>query len=610
MKITKKIFKILVVEKDMLSIKVLKTIRSENENCDIIQATCGENVINKLLNGKFDLAIIDMDFFSISQEEIKKVLLTCKKISKTPIILSYDKIMGESTYNALIDLGVLDFIQKPFYPKQLKNKIEYYLKNFVENQVIADAYNNEIYKIKKNEKLNSGEIMSERICKNFPSEIILLNSDAEILFTNNNAKSQFFKFAIGDSFLDMIPSKYTKMIKELIDKALYKGEVGSLKFIYEIENEVIWYFLKIFPVKEENDNVVMLVIDDLNNKRIYDEEFVNLSFRDKLTGLYNRHFLDEAITHLDNEKARPVSVVIGDLNGLKIINDAFGHFKGDEVLAKVANVFSECANAKDIVARWGGDEFLILLPYADVNEALRVKRKIQNKLKTEFKDYIIKVQCAIGVDAKKSEKESIFSVIERAETSMYKNKINEEITSRKITVKSLVNTLFERNIETEGHTKRITSRALEMANALELSDEGQINISLLATLHDIGKVALPESLLLKGEPFDEDDWEAIRTHPEIGYRICKTVTDFAGISKLILTHHERWDGNGYPNGLKGNQIPYLARVFSVIDAYDVMLNPRYYKVALTHDEALLELKKCANTQFDGTVVDLFCEMYK
>ncbi len=337
-----------------------------------------------------------------------------------------------------------------------------------------------------------------------------------------------------------------------------------------------------------------------------DEKLKYLTFHDQLTGLYNRAFFEEELKRLDTQRFLPISIIMGDVNGLKVTNDAFGHLAGDKLLQKVANTLRDVCRQEDIISRWGGDEFVILLPRTSLSEGQIIVERIKKKF-SKLRADPIKPSIALGYATKVEKAVDILKVLQTAEERMYRNKMVESKSARSSIIFSLEKALLEKNYETKGHIKRVKTLSRNLGKAIGLPDNDLVDLALLAVLHDIGKVSLPDNVLLKPGPLTDDEWKVIKKHPEIGYRIALTSDELVPIAENILAHHERWDGKGYPRGLKGEEIPLLARLLAIVDAYDIMTHERPYKKAVSKEEAIKELKKGAGKQFDGKLVKEFIE---
>ncbi|MBN7772912.1 HD domain-containing phosphohydrolase [Clostridium aminobutyricum] len=362
------------------------------------------------------------------------------------------------------------------------------------------------------------------------------------------------------------------------------------------------------PIKDENGNIsgAVLVFRDYTEKKERQNQIEYLSYHDQLTGLYNRRFLEEELNRLDEERNFPLSVVMADVNGLKLINDSFGHHMGDELLKKVAEIIRNGCRKEDIIARLGGDEFIVLLPKTDTLETEKIIKKIKilaDKEKIEGID----ISISFGYEIKRDKNTKMQEALKKAEDQMYKKKLFESPSIRGKTVQTIINTLHEKNKREEQHSHRVSALCKSMGAALQLSENEIEELKTVGLLHDIGKIAIEENILNKPGGLSEDERKQMMRHPEIGYRILSTVHDMSDIATYVLYHHERIDGKGYPKGLTGDQIPLESRIISIADSYDAMTSDRSYQKALSKGEAIMELQKNAGTQFDSELVNLFIE---
>jgi len=302
-----------------------------------------------------------------------------------------------------------------------------------------------------------------------------------------------------------------------------------------------------------------------------------------------------------------LGLIIGDVNGLKLINDAVGHLEGDQVLIKAAEIFRNACRQEDIISRWGGDEFIVLLPRCDSESTARVFKRISDSF-ISLNSLPVLINISLGMAIKDSLERDIRDVIREAEEKMYRNKLLESRSTRSSFIHSLEKTLWERSHETQDHCQRIQEMTFRMGRVLGLTAAELDNLKLLSTLHDIGKIAIPNSILDKAGGLSPEEWETIKNHPEIGYRIALSSPELAPIAEAILHHHEWWDGSGYPFGLEGEKIPLMSRIIAITDAYDVMIHGRPYKKAIGKEEALAEIAHCSGTQFDPELIrrGLFC----
>ncbi|NLK07157.1 MAG: diguanylate cyclase, partial [Firmicutes bacterium] len=364
------------------------------------------------------------------------------------------------------------------------------------------------------------------------------------------------------------------------------------------------------PIKDDTGRVngAVLVFRDVTEELARTKEIEYLSFHDQLTALYNRRFVERALETLDQESNLPLSIIMADLNNLKLINDTLGHATGDQMLKTAASVIKEhCQDDLDIIARWGGDEFIVLLPKAGCKKAEAIITKIEETLKERPVESVL-VSMAFGHACKYSQDKAVSEVFKEAENRMYRAKILQGPGIHEETIDALMAALFEKNRREEAHSQRVSELSQLIGLALGLSDVEVKELGLIGLFHDIGKIAVDESILNKATPLTEDEWQELLRHPEVGYRLLSAVQGMEDIAESVLAHHERWDGTGYPKGLKGAEIPLESRIVGIADAYDAMVSYRPYKRALTKVEAIEELKNNAGTQFDPYIVSAFVDV--
>jgi len=387
------------------------------------------------------------------------------------------------------------------------------------------------------------------------------------------------------------------------------GEVNNFIYqAYDKNKNTMWLEMDARVSKKYEDGT--FVIDgfcwDITERKKNQEKIKYIGFHDKLTNLYNRAFLEEEIKRIDTKRQLPISIIMGDLNNLKIINDTYGHQKGDKLIKKAARLFEKSCREEDIIARWGGDEFVVLLPQTSLKESEEIIKRIEQEIAKEEGELAVSI--ALGNASKLDIEEDLMMVLSKAEDRMYKNKISSRKSARSSVLSAFLTSLKEKSSETEEHVSRMIQIANEFAEEIGLSNSEKDRLQLLTQMHDIGKIAVPEEILNKGTELSEKEWELMKKHTETGFRITSNIEDFAHISYEILHHHEHWNGCGYPDGLAGDKIPMLSRMLSIIDAYDVMISGRPYQSSMTEKQALEELQKCAGTQFDPKLVDKFIKI--
>ncbi len=351
---------------------------------------------------------------------------------------------------------------------------------------------------------------------------------------------------------------------------------------------------------------VIGVIRDIDEKKRERQRFEFLANHDILTGTYNRNAFERYIRGTLPEERYPVGMLLFDVDGLKLLNDGFGHGEGDLLLTYFAETLKRAFQSPARIFRIGGDEFAAVVP--NVKEA--EISGIQERIKDQVEAFELPIQASIssgfGVIATKDE--HLEDVFRDAEDRMYRNKLWEKRKERSSMSETLINSLQTRTHEDYSHFTRIEKLAMKMAEALELDDHARMVLRKLAYAHDIGKLATPHEILYKSGNLSEEEWAVMRKHSEVGYRIALGLNDLALAASDILLHHEHWDGSGYPHGLKGADIPLTARIIGILDAYDAMTQERCYRKQLSHEEAVQELQNCAGTQFDPDLVKIFMNL--
>lgn len=480
---------------------------------------------------------------------------------------------------------------------------------------------------KANEELKKSNELYKDLSEDYSKKQALLksliNSATDLIFykdTNsvylgcNKAYENFSGLReqdiIGHTDMELFPARDAEFFRStdielLTNKTFMKCEE---KVTYPDGRKVILETLKT-PYYDSEGNIIGLIgiSRDVTERKIREEKIQYISYHDNTTGIYNRTYFDEARNTLDIPENLPLSVIIGDVNGMKMINDTFGHVKGDMLLKEIADILQQCVRENDIAARTGGDEFSILLPRADEQVVKEVVDRIRAKCdeKRHESDNEIYIDIALGYTTKNDPSESLDKIIMLAEDLMYRRKLLEQKSLHNDYLSYIKTTMFEKSNETEEHAERLVALSKKLGKEMGLSEKELDELELVAVLHDIGKISIDKNILTKTSKLSDAEWREIKKHPEVGYRIANSTIGLTHIAEYILCHHEHWDGTGYPLGLSGTDIPLISRIISVVDAYDAMTEDRAYRKALPADVAIQEILNNKGTQFDPYIADLF-----
>ncbi|MCX7795117.1 MAG: diguanylate cyclase [bacterium] len=368
-----------------------------------------------------------------------------------------------------------------------------------------------------------------------------------------------------------------------------------------------WLELYVYPLHNHNGSIVGAVehVRDITEKKELEERLRFLSFHDILTGLYNRTFFQEELRRLDTSRSLPLGILMGDVDGLKLVNDVFGHKEGDRLLTEAGKILKMSCRKEDIVARWGGDEFVILFPNVTKDILDRIVERIYNNFQTQ-RSLKIPLSISLGYAIKYKPEEDVEDIVREAESNMYRRKLSESRKIKEFVMKFLLDTLQKTTYETLEHMEEVEKFSARLGEVLGLEGKELEDLILTARLHDIGMITIPKEILEK-EKLSQEEWEIIKRHTSAGYRIALSTPEFAGIADYILSHHEHWDGTGYPQGLGGNNIPLISRIISIVDAFVSMREERPYRKAKSMEETVEELKTCSGSQFDPELVKIFIE---
>lgn len=394
------------------------------------------------------------------------------------------------------------------------------------------------------------------------------------------------------------------------------SEKSSFRQEYEIvtaSGKKKWVVEMGQPILDGQGNVEALegIIIDITESKKSVEHINYINVHDLMTGVYNRRKYEMEKERYDSEGFFPVSIIIADINGVRTVNDRFGEAEGDRIIVLTAKILQSCFGDDDLIARTGGDEFSIILPGADRAEAGRKLNDVMaafDQYNQSLNDGAWAISLSVGFGTKDAKDLSLEDVEKRAEEYMLKRKLFERNSYHSSVLSSVMVTMLARSQETEEHEKRISNICLQIGEKLGMPQHFLDELQLFSMLHDIGKIGIDDRILNKPGKLTDEEMEKMKDHSEIGYRIVGSVPELKSVAEYILTHHERWDGKGYPLGKRGEEIPLLSRILAVSDSYDAMTEDRIYRKAISREDAIQEVKNNSGTQFDPEIVRIFLEI--
>ncbi|NLN45028.1 MAG: PAS domain S-box protein [Clostridiaceae bacterium] len=400
---------------------------------------------------------------------------------------------------------------------------------------------------------------------------------------------------------DLCCDESVRACTDHMERLMKSGASSALLCFRHASGENRWW--RVDSVRYSDDRYLEFA-KDVTAQKVAEEKLTFLSYHDQLTGVYNRRFFEEELRRLDTSRNLPIALVMGDINGLKLVNDSFGHLIGDQLLQRAAEAIRKCCRADDIIARLGGDEFALILPQTDTEAATGVISRILESI-AQVRVSNIELSVSFGCETKSGPEQTMAEVLANAENQMYRRKLSERSSMKSKTVEVIMSTLFAKSHRESLHSQRVSGICRAIASRMGLSKDDVSQIATAGLVHDIGKIGIDERILNSTGKLAPAEWEEIKKHSETGWRILSSIDEFSELAEFVYEHHERWNGSGYPRALRGEEIALEARIIAVADAYDAMTRDRTYRETVTREEAAAELIRCAGTQFDPMVVEVF-----
>lgn len=512
--------------------------------------------------------------------------------------------------------GAVDFVDFEYRILDLDGKVLWirnYAKTLSKNKdgspsIISGIINNITYEKELSNDKNYLTYLLEYFIENNHGGVAIFDNHMNYIYVSDHYKKQFSLTVdpIGQNHYELFPDLPEKF-KKAHQRSL-KGEVlgENRDVFFRADGEKLYTTWQTRPWYQKDGTIGGIIsYVEVITEQVLKEISLDYEIKhDKLTGVYNRIHFIEQLSKLDEKKNYPIGIIMMDLNGLKLINDAYGYQDGDSILKIVASKLHDCREFCGNVYRVGGDEFAFISTKTDDEQIKSCIKRVQEEIeKLEFG--YIHLSLSAGYAIKTNESQKIEDILKESETDMFRKKVLDSTSIRNNAIKGILQTLNDKFEVERTHSNRVQKLCVAMGEVLNLDKDDLNELSYAAILHDIGKIAIPDAILMKPAKLTDEEYEIMKTHTEKGYAILKAADEYSDLAKYALTHHEKYDGTGYPRRLKEREIPFFSRIIAVCDSFEAMTGERPYRIARTNEDAINELIRCKGKQFDPELVDIF-----
>ncbi len=462
-----------------------------------------------------------------------------------------------------------------------------------------------------NRPVTQNEVLLKLILDSVHCGIIIIDPETHKILETNQAADKM----IGLPAEEIAGKECHRFVCQAEKGACPITDLGQLvdhkeRILVNNEGESIPVIKTVVPLVIQGKSYLIESLTNISKQKRAEDELKYHTLYDNLTGVYNRTYFEEEMNRQDKRKGEPVGILICDVDGLKNFNDTMGNKAGDFLLKAIADLFRKVLPQDCIVARTGGDEFCVLINQCTPESLPQYVCDIVVELEEYNKNNSITASVSLGYQfGIISAQEKMKHILKKAEDNMKKEKLLHRQSSCNALVSTLMHTLGERDFITGGHAKRMENIVVILARSVGIAQNIPA-LQLFSQFHDIGKIGIPDHILNKPAALDKQEKEIMQRHSEIGYRIAQSAPVLHEVGDWILKHHEWWNGQGYPLGLKQEEIPIECRILAIADAYDAMTSDRPYRKALTDEVAIRELMEGAGSQFDPQLVKLFIKLKK
>lgn len=407
----------------------------------------------------------------------------------------------------------------------------------------------------------------------------------------------------GNSIEDVYPASLAEKILAASNQAFEANLTQHFEHEMTTGHHTTHLEVRITPI---NENEAIAILRDFTELRQLEKSLQFYNLRDTLTGLYNRTYWDEKAASLSSWDDCPVGIILCEIDEINVIRDSLGIEHANSLLVATAGALRASLPVDSVLARTGTDQLAILLMAPTEQELEKFCRKIRQEVDRSGKNEVqfqfgVSLGSSMGIPAE-TDLQEIFQI---AQSRLHREKLSHSQASRNKLFRSLQTALETRDFITHQHAARLWALGKALAKEAGLPDKRLRAFKLLTQFHDIGKIGVPDELLFKQKTLTPSEKKHMKLHVEIGHRIAQAIPDLFPIADILLKHHEWWNGEGYPLGLKEEEIPLECRIFSIVDAYDAMTNDRPGRKAMSAKEAAAELRRCAGSQFDPVLIKKF-----
>lgn len=465
----------------------------------------------------------------------------------------------------------------------------------------------------QNDSLMESELVLEKalnynraILTALPEIVLILNQEGNVLECRGKSSSRLFngQLFVGKNVKDIAENEAIgQEVMNNIKKVRGTTNIEVMEFSTQV-GEIEEYFDLRFA--ECTEDQVLVVCANTTQKNLQIREIAYLNNYDQLTGMLNRLNMRITIKQLLKDKEVPFTILLINLNGLKVFNSSYGYEEGDRFILELANILKNSNLENKKLAYYGSGEFIIVLKNGDENDAEKYIASLREECKKHYVNDI-NVTFSFGYYTVQNSNETSDYAFNTAEKRMLKYKRQEYANNDINTIEIINRTLHAKSPREQYHSERVAKLCREFAIAVGFIQKEQEEMYTAGLLHDIGKIGIPENILDKPGKLSSEEFFEMKRHPEIGHKILEVSDNMKDIANIIMFHHEKWDGTGYPFGLQGENIPFKSRMITIIDSYDAMVSDRSYRAGMSKEDAIAELERCVGTQFDPTLVNIFIQ---